>query len=244
MQGASPIRQRMRWIEPGSFAMGSPLDEPGRFDHEGPVHQVTLSRGFWLADTTCSQALWSAVMNGSHPSRSEKPTHPVDGVSWGYVQQFLAAMNENVPNLNLVLPTEAQWEYACRAGTSSPFSVGDQLTTAQANYDGRYPIKGGEKGEYRGKTVPVMRFLPNAWGLFQMHGNVWEWCADGMRTYDETAVTDPLGPMDVRGSRAVRGGSWNYNARDVRSACRYRYDPGYRNGYLSFRCARVQEVEA
>jgi len=128
------VRQRMRWIPPGTFQMGSREDEPERYGeeygdwNEGPQHQVTVSHGFWLFDTSCTQALWQTVM-GDNPSRFTGPDRPVEQVSWEDCQRFLTKINEVVPGLALSLPTEAQWEYACRAGTSTPFSFGVNITT-------------------------------------------------------------------------------------------------------------------
>ncbi len=221
------ILYKMRYICPGSFLMGSPDDEPER-DIDETQHQVTLTQGYWLGETTVSQALWQAVM-GNNPSRSQQDGNinlPVECISWDDCQQFCAQLNSLIPGLALTLPTEAQWEYACRAGTQTPFSTGAQLTTEQANYHGHYPYSNGAKGEYRKKTVAVDAFEPNAWGLLQMHGNVYEWCKDGMRDYSQQAATDPVGDVD-RPERVVRGGSWIYGARLCRSA--YRSDYGSSN---------------
>ncbi|MBS0600909.1 MAG: formylglycine-generating enzyme family protein, partial [Proteobacteria bacterium] len=223
--------QRLRWIEPGSFRMGSPDNEPGRYDNEGPQHPVTLTRGFWLADTACTQALWQAV-TGGNPSRFEDdPQNPVERVSWNDVQIFLRALEGLLPGAEACLPNEAQWEYACRAGTDTPFSFGAQITSAQVNYDGNFPYAGGSKGEYRGRTVPVKSLPANDWGLYEMHGNVWEWCADGLRTYDEAPQQDPEGPAGSA-QRAVRGGSWIGVAGGARSACRGAGGPGVAGGFL------------
>ena len=133
------IDQRMRWIVPGEFLMGSPEDEAERFDNETP-HRVILSQGFWLADTACTQALWQAVM-GNNPSRFlQGEERPVENVSWDDVQQFLTQLNSLSPDFDFRLPTEAEWEYACRAGTTTAFWFGDQITPEQVNYDGRYPL--------------------------------------------------------------------------------------------------------
>ncbi len=176
-QGAT---QRLRWIPAGRFLMGSPESELGRYEDEGPQHQVTLTQGYWLFDTAVNQALWTAVM-GENRSRHKGQNLPVDSVSWHDARAFIARLNEALPGLVLDLPTEAQWEYACRAGTSTPFSTGDNLSTDQANYNGNYPHGDYPKGEYRGQTVPVRQFAANARGLYQMHGNLYEWCADGQR---------------------------------------------------------------
>ena len=165
-------RQVMRWIAPGKFLMGSPEDEPERHDNETP-HLVTISRGYWLAESATTQALWQAVMGENSARFVDDAQNPVEKVSWHDCRDFIDAINEQLGNgPRLRLPTEAEWEYACRAGSKGPFSWGDTLTTAQANYDGGYPYADGEKGEYRERTLPVIAFAPNAWGLYQMHGNV------------------------------------------------------------------------
>ena len=162
--------------------MGSPESEPERYDYEGPQHQVTLSQGFWMFDTAVTQALWQAVMD-NNPSKFKDPDKPVENVSWDDCQRFLVKLNVRVPGLELTLPTEAQWEYACRAGTQTPFYFGDNITPEQVNYNGNYPYVGAETGLYRRETVTVKELPCNDWGLYQMHGNVREWCLDGMRNY-------------------------------------------------------------
>ncbi|MCJ8271400.1 MAG: formylglycine-generating enzyme family protein [Psychrosphaera sp.] len=214
------ILYKMRYICPGSFLMGSPADESER-DNDETQHKVTLTQGYWLAETTVSQALWQAVM-GNTPSRFQQDDNidlPVENISWDDCQQFFEQLNSLIPGLALTLPTEAQWEYACRAGTQTPFTTGQQLTAEQANYNGHHPYNYGETGEYRKKTVAVDAFEPNAWGLLQMHGNVWEWCKDGMRDYSQQGEFDPVGDVD-RPRRVVRGGSWFHDALNCRSAFR------------------------
>ncbi len=236
------LTQRLRWLPPGQFKMGSPTKEPERFDDEGPQHFVTLTEGLWLADTACTQELWVAVMGGKNPSDFQgEPELPVENVSWDDVQDFLAKLQAHLPaGIEAVLPTEAQWEYACRAGSSrsTPFSFGEQISTDQVNYDGNFPYNNGPKDQYREKTVPVKALPANAWGLYQMHGNVWEWCADAMRQYTEEAVIDPSGEIGTGvDSCALRGGAWFRNARYARSAQRSRYVRGWRSGILGFRFA-------
>jgi formylglycine-generating enzyme len=134
-------------------------------------------------------------------------------------------------------PTEAQWEYACRAGTTTPFHFGETISTDQANYDGNYPYGKGKKGIYRKKTTPVGSFPANAWGLFDMHGNVWEWCADWYGPYPRGDVTNPVGPPGGS-ARVDRGGSWDSGAWGCRAALRDRDGPGHRFSLLGFRLAR------
>jgi formylglycine-generating enzyme required for sulfatase activity len=228
-------RQVFRWIAPGSFLMGSPKDEPERGSNE-TQHPVTLTQGYWLADTACTQALWQAVM-GENPSRfQDDQDNPVEKVSWNEVQGFLQRLNTAVPGLNAVLPTEAQWEYACRAGTATPFAFGANITPEQVNYDGNYPYADGAKGLYRQKTVPVRALPCNDWGLYQMHGNVWEWCRDWYGDYPAGEAIDPLG-LEQGERRVLRGGSWIYDGGDARSAYRIRYEPDIRHVYIGFRLA-------
>lgn len=228
--------------------MGSPDKEAARRDDEGPQHTVIISNGFWLADTACTQALWQAVMGGnpSHFNQANRggPTHPVEKVSWHDVHVFLSKLNQFLPGCKVSLPTEAEWEYACRAGSSTPFSFGDVLLTDQANYNGNYPYGAGPKGVYRERTLPVTALPANAWGLYQMHGNVWEWCADWPRTYTRAEVIDPgmfevLEPQngDIEAVRALRGGGWIDFAQSARSARRFRYTPGRLDNYAGFRLA-------
>ena len=235
------VTQKMRWIEPGAFQMGSPENEPGRYDDEGPQHPVTIGQGFWLFDTACTQALWKAVM-GENPSGFKGDDRPVENVSWNDCRDFLERLNERVPGLNLALPSEAQWEYACRAGTATPFSFGVTITPEQVNYDGNYPYAGGKKGRYRQETVPVASLPPNPWGLYEMHGNVWEWCQDHWHGNYQGAPTDGSAWLssDAGADRVLRGGSWYGFARSVRAACRLHDPPDDRNDDSGFRCIRVR----
>ena len=254
------VIQRLRWIRPGRFLMGSPKDEPGRRDDEGPQYPVTIRRGFWLFETPCTQALWQAVM-GDNPSRFRSPDRPVEGVSWNDVQRFLEQINERIPGLNLVLPTEAQWEYACRAGTETALYTGDIEILGQANAPALNPIAwyGGNSGvdfelenghdsssweekQYpheRAGTHPVKRKQPNPWGLYDLLGNVWEWTQDHWHASYQSAPGDGSAweESDPRAERVLRGGSWIGNARSVRSASRSHYHPDFRDDFLGFRPA-------
>ncbi len=255
--------QRMRWIAPGRFLMGSPKDEPGRYSDEGPQHAVILSEGYWLFDTPCTQVLWQAVM-GDNPSEFPDPVRPVEQVSWDQAQAFIQRLNGEIPGLNLSLPTEAQWEYACRAGSETALYTGDIEIEGERNAPALDPIawyggnsgvefdleKGWDSSDWEEKQYPhrqagtrqVKLKRPNAWGLYDMLGNVWEWCRDGWR--DEYEPDDEVDPLWRRGARrVVRGGSWDDGARVVRAACRRRYSPGSRDDFLGFRCARVQAPE-
>ncbi len=214
------VTQRMRWIEAGIFNMGSDVAE-GSDHYEQPKHPVWLTRPFWLADTACSQALWVALEN-ENPSDYSGLDRPVENVSWRATVAFIQKLNQTLGTELFRLPREAEWEYACRAGTETAFSSGDQLTKVQANFAGD-------------QTVPVFSFLPNAWGLYQMHGNVWEWCDDGLRAYTAAVAVDPCGPEGTL--RVFRGGSdWN-GARPCRSAYRGHLLPGFAWRNQGFRVA-------
>jgi formylglycine-generating enzyme required for sulfatase activity len=236
------LSQRFRWILPGSFFMGSPPGEPEREpwnESKETWHLVTLTKGFWLADTACTQALWQVVM-GENPSRfNDDPRKPVETVSWDDAQQFIEALSRQTAALNARLPSEAEWEYACRAGSQSAFSFGDNITPQQVNYNGNYPYAGGTKGEFRETTVAVKSLPANAWGLYEMHGNVWEWCQDGWQAdLGSNDLDDPLfDPRDQDLARVWRGGGWDRSGRDVRSAVRIRNRPGYLSSYIGFRLA-------
>lgn len=219
--------------------MGSPANEHAR-ENDELQHEVTLTRGFWLAETACTQALWQAVM-GQNPSSFKGERRPVEQVSWNEVQDFIERINGAVPELEARLPTEAEWEYACRAGTTTPFSFGEDITPDQVNYDGNYPYREGKEGQYRRETVEVASLPANPWGLYEMHGNVWEWCQDGYGDYPEGSVADPAGPPTGE-RRVLRGGSWINGGRGARSAYRNHYEPGIRIHFFGFRLALGPEL--
>lgn len=229
------VRQAFRWCEPGAFLMGSPQNEPQRSEDE-LQHHVTLTKGFWIADTPVTQALWQ-VVKGENPSRFPGEERPVENVSWDDAQAFIDKVNRLKAELKLCLPTEAQWEYACRAGTATPFSWGDQIDSSLINFDGNYPYNNGRKSEYREQTVDIKALPCNDWGLYQMHGNVLEWCQDWYGEYPVELVTDPQGPESGAG-RVLRGGSWISDGGHCRSAYRDYGDPASRYDYLGFRLAR------
>ncbi len=227
-------------IPAGTFMMGSPGNEPGR-DNDETQHQVTISRPFYMQTTEVTQGQWKRVM-GNNPShfRNCGDDCPVEQVSWNDVQNFIRRLNQLEETDKYRLPTEAQWEYAARAGTTTPFHTGSCLSSEQANYDGNYPQPGCPKGGFRQTTVRVGSFSPNAWGLHDMHGNVWEWVQDWKGDYPSGSVTDPEGPSS--GSRRVnRGGSWDKIARYCRSAVRGNRDyPSKIYLYLGFRLLRTR----
>jgi formylglycine-generating enzyme required for sulfatase activity len=213
------VTQKLRWIPPGRFLMGSPDNEEGRWDNEGPQHEVAIESGFWMFETPCTQALWEAVM-GKNPSRFPGPERPVEQVSWEDVEDFLTRIAAMIPGLRLGLPTEEQWEYACRAGSAAArYGDLDQIAWYFEN-------SGGE-------THPVALKQPNGWGLYDMLGNVWEWCADAYWEYG-------TGKSGASVLCVLRGGSWFNDARYLRAAYRYHYEPSYRHNDPGFRCAEFR----
>ena len=216
----------------GTFMMGSSNKEKGRGDDE-IVHRVTLTKGFYMAVHTVTQEQWQAVM-GSNPSefKGEKNL-PVDSVSWEDCQIFCQKLCVK-EKTRYRLPTEAEWEYACRAGTTTPFHTGETLSTDQANYNGNSTYGDGKKGIYREKTTPVGSFAPNAWGLYDMHGNIWQWCQDWHGGYQRTDVVDPQGPKSGK-YRSLRGGSFSSHAVFCRSANRTYNEPGNRTEFYGCR---------
>lgn len=225
-------------LDAGSFTMGSPSTESMREEQETP-HRVTLTRAFWIGRYEVTQAQWRQVM-GSSPGYFTDcgPDCPVEDVSGYEVREFLGKLSA-LEGRSFRLPTEAEWEYACRAGTTRPFSTGAGITTDQANFDGRYPYPWSERvwGEFRRTPTPVGSFAPNAWGLHDLHGNVWEWTADPHCPYPEGALTDPHGSCDNE-ILVIRGGSWTFGADSMRCALRYTHHPRDRGPSLGLRVAR------
>ena len=238
----STVDLEMIWVEPGTFMMGSPESEEGRIaNRESPQHEVTLSNGFYLGKYEVTQAQYEAVMAGvtgdlnATPSNwHNNPNRAVELVSWDDIQKFLIRLNAqeagNIPEgWAYVLPTEAQWEYACRAGTTTAYSWGDSITTSDANYNNTIA-----------QTTNVGSYSANPWGFFDMHGNVREWTSDWYATYESGALTNPEGPA-TGSSRVSRGGSWNGTGTDLRSAYRGYYSPSFRAGSIGFRLS-LQKV--
>jgi formylglycine-generating enzyme required for sulfatase activity len=221
-------------VRPGSFLMGSPESEPGRNDDEVP-HRVAVSHLFYLGQHEVTQAEWTKVM-GSNPSHFNNCERcPVESVDFYQVNNFLSRLNAGTSAMRFRLPTEAEWEYACRAGASTPYHVGAQLTTAQANIDGRYSVDVEDGAAYE-KTLPVGTFPPNAWGLYDMHGNVWEWTNDRYGPYDSRQDVDPRG-AEIGATRVIRGGSWRFDANSARCGLRYTHAPKDSGFSLGFRVA-------
>ncbi len=225
-------------IPAGSFVMGSPGDEPGRQDDELP-HTVRLTRAFDLSAREVSRRQWDAVMPlPPLGAASEDVEAPVVNVSWFEAQGFVERLNRLTAG-GFRLPTEAEWEYACRAGSVTAYATGATLTTDEANYDGRFPASGQPPGARRGQPTRTGSFAPNAWGLHDMHGNVWEWVDDPYCPYAGDA-TDPIGTCPAP-LKVIRGGSWRFDANSARCALRYTHRPQDRGDSLGFRVARTHE---
>ncbi len=219
-------------IPPGSFQMGSPASEPGRRPDE-VLHRVTISRGFWLGATEVTQLQWTRVMGGN-PSRFPGCQDcPVESVSWLDVRKFIDRLNASEGG-GFRLPTEAEWEYACKTGESAGAA---RIDDAHANFDARYPFRGGRPGRYLGRPVRVASYPADRRGIFDMHGNVWEWCADGYGPYPSGDTVDPVGPAPAP-LKVIRGGSWYFDAASCRCATRYTHAPGDRGFSVGLRLAR------
>ena len=232
------VKLKMVWIKPGTFTMGSPKDELGRESDE-VQHEVTLTQGYWLGKYEVTQEQYKAILGRPIENGDN---YPVDHISWDDAIEFcekLTARESETGRLpkgyEYTLPTEAQWEYACRAGTTTALNSGNNLSDK---------IKCPEMGEvgwyennaYDNDKHPVGQKKPNAWGLYDMHGNVWEWCSDRYGDYPASSVTDPEGP-DNGSSRVLRGGSWYSSADRCRSAYRFNYYPSYSYDFSGFRVA-------
>ena len=216
--------------------MGSPDTEMGGSMAEQPQHGVGVLR-FHIGKYEVTQAQYMAVM-GTNPSNFKGDNLPVENVSWNDAQEFIRRLNMMQKDYIYRLPTEAEWEYACRAGTITPFAFGSSLSSEQANFDGNHPYGDAPKGVNRQKTTPVGSFQPNAWGLYDMHGNVWEWCQsrDMAYPYSEGNGRELIVPWDS-GSRMIRGGSWHDEASSLRSAKRASLQADHRNINVGFRLA-------
>lgn len=259
---------RMRWIPPGRFLMGSPDSEPGRWDDEGPQHEVVISRGFWLGETTVTQALWTIVM-GANPSTLQDPARPVETVSWTDSQDFITRLRQLIEDDDELfrLPTEAEWEYACRAGTTTATYAGDFELKAEHDApildtiawhrgnNGLDPnleadlnsLRLSQQSELtRAGTQPVRLKRPNQWGLYDMLGNVLEWCLDTRRSYvnEGTAVVDPVSVDNSGDPRINRGGGWIVATKSMRAAFRNTDLPMSQKHDLGFRLVRGQGYEA
>ena len=233
------VTLEMVLVPEGTFMMGSPDREPKRENREGPQHQVTVAE-FWMGKYPVTQSQYQAIM-GSNPSRFKGDKRPVESVSWNDAVEFCDRLSKKLGQPS-TLPSEAQWEDACRAGTTTPFHFGDTITPDLANYNGDYTYGSGPKGTYRKKTTEVGSFPPNSFGLYDMHGNVFEWCLDHWYDSYNGAPTD--GTAWVTGGESnrsmVRGGSWGNDPRNCRCAYRLGNIPDYRLSYCcGFRVVSV-----
>jgi formylglycine-generating enzyme required for sulfatase activity len=235
VQVTNSVGTKLSLIPPGQFVMGSP---PGEEWHRADEiqHGVTLTKAFYLGAAEVTQGQWKTLM-GENPSFFTGDDLPVDTVTWEQAVEFCRKLSEK-EGIQYRLPTEAQWEYACRAGTTTPFHTGNTINTDQANYDGNHTYAKGKKGIYRETTTQADRFAPNAWGVHDIHGNVWEWCADWYGAYPGAEVSDPVGPVEGQ-SRIVRGGSWTNFPAVCRSANRGKTVPTNFNFHFGFRVVRV-----
>ena len=256
------VTHRMRWIPPGRFEQGSPDDEAGRWPDEGPQREVVFTTGLWLGEVPVTQELYEAVQQ-SNPSQFKHASRPVEQVSWSDANSFCRTLEKLIKGARFDLPTEARWEYACRAGTTGQTYAGevnvdtneldpslDAIAWYGWNSEQDFELGSGvelsfdwlpRKGVHGG-THPVGRKRPNRWGLRDMLGNVWEWTRDATEfppeRYESSSAVDPSIRMD--GSRrVVRGGSWSGHARNCRAACRSAGVPSERSAALGFRLAEV-----
>ena len=208
------VEVAMRYCPAGTFMMGGTASDHGQ-------HKVTLTKGYWIMETPATQKLYAAV-TGSNPSQFVGEDNPVENVAAADADAFAAKLNADgvaPEGMAFALPTEAQWEYACRAGSTTEFSFGDVCDGTQINCDGNYGFRTDAKGPWLQKTTAVGSYPANAWGLVDMHGNVWEFCSDRYGAYSTEDQTDPTGPC-CGTRRILRGGSWNDGAGSCRSAYR------------------------
>ena len=249
-------------IPAGSFLMGAPEGEEGSTARERPVHRVAVGE-FLMGQTPITQAQWQVVASWepvelplpSSPSRFSGANRPVENVSWFEAVEFCRRL-EHRTGKRFCLPSEAQWEYACRAGTTTPFHFGATLSTEVASYNGIYRYGEGLEEKTKWETTEVARFPANAWGLQDMHGNVWEWCLDHWHNNYKEAPSDGSAWLDSAGSesevsemkteannpRLLRGGSWDGHPLGCRSAYRYRLRPDFRGRFVGFRlCCLPQD---
>lgn len=245
---------RFRWAPAGTFQMGSPVGEAGRRADEGPV-MVRLTRGFWVGQYEVTQGQWKELM-GAFPREQDRGTgddFPVHWVSYveaeEYCRRLTARARESgtlAKDWEIGLPTEAQWEYACRAGTTTATSYGERLSMREANIGTLYP--GGDGGNKAGKATKVGSYAANAWGIFDMHGNEWEWCRDWYHrqlpggTDPDLSAEQGERNRDGTYSRVRRGGAWVEDGWACRSAMRLRYEPERRSDHIGFRVVAVRRA--
>jgi len=256
-QRIKELRKQYEVVKAGTFLMGDSTEKYDDWDAKPiPVHAVTLN-SFKMSKYEITNQQYCDFLNLDDSAKANADNwllfaycriqpkddhyvvqsgfenHPVVTVSWYGANAFARWIGGR-------LPSEAEWEYACRAGTTTPFNTGENLTTDQANYDGNYPYKNYPEGKYLGRTTPVGSYPPNTWGLYDMHGNVWEWCQDNWHDDYEDAPTDGSAwESENSSNRVIRGGSWDSGAQNCRAASRFNYLPGRRGDFIGFRLVFV-----
>ncbi|MFA5553028.1 MAG: formylglycine-generating enzyme family protein [Phycisphaerae bacterium] len=228
-------------IPAGEFVMGSPSNEKNRGWDEGPLHQVRISKSFYLGKYEVTQEQYEAILGENPKLKFRSPNLPVENVDWRQAGIFCQAVS-NKTGLKMRLPTEAEWEYSCRAGTDTEFYTGNMIDPEQANYDWGKSYNKSKRANSLGRTKMVGSYPPNAFGLYDMHGNVWEWCQDIYKNdyYKASRIVDPVndGP---KGSRVIRGGAWNEGPEKLRSAQRSKRIEGADRRHIGFRV--LMEIE-
>jgi formylglycine-generating enzyme required for sulfatase activity len=229
----SEVNMVLVFIPAGEFDMGSPPTELKRGKDEGR-HHIKLTKPFYMGKFEVTQLQYRVIMN-ENPSKFGGDNLPVENVDWYQTSRFIKKLSDKT-GLKLRLPTEAEWEYTCRAGTTTAFNTGTTLDSDFANYDAREPYADGLIGKYLGRTTDVGSYQPNAFGLYDMHGNVWEWCSDfyAENYYKLTASIDPKGPVSAK-RHVIRGGAWDAPAYKCRSADRNCRKPTTNETYIGFR---------
>src|SRR5262245_7780038 len=217
---------KFAWVPPGTFIMGSPNDEKGRNEDE-VQHKVRLTKGFYMGVTTVTKGQWNAVMDQAAGLPRRDRDLPMEKVSWDDCHEFIKKLRAR-DGKPYRLPTEAEWEYACRAGTTTSYYCGNTLSAQQANF-GK-----GMKGQSKLATTPVGSYPAEPWGLHDMHGNVWQWCQDWFGGYPQKVAVDPQGPKEGK-DRVLRGGSFTDSAPHCRSATRHKFEPNGRDHITGFR---------
>ncbi|HKI88035.1 MAG TPA: formylglycine-generating enzyme family protein [Draconibacterium sp.] len=236
-------------IPKGSFLMGN-LENKNNKSGSDIQHKVKISKDFWLGRMEVTREQWEKIM-GDDEIHPEKPSpfhksdtqYPIVNISFFDIQRFLERLNKLSQGHHFRLPTEAEWEYACRAGTTTPFSFGLKLTDSLANYNATIPSAYSTPGKYIGHPVPVGSYLSNQWGLCDMHGNVWEWVSDWYAPYSSEPATDPHGSSSGK-FKVIRGGSWYFGAGNAWSSFRRTHEPGLWGFSIGFRvaCEKAKQI--
>jgi len=224
-------------IKKGSFGMG---DYENLVDSEA-LHKVKITKDYWLGKTEVTQAQWQRIMGIKElhpqkpsPFRNVNPNYPIVSVSYFDIEIFIEKLNDLSNEYQFRLPTEAEWEYACRAGTKTTFSFGVFLNDSVANYNSEIPSRHSLLGVYLGRPESVGSYPPNQWGLYDMHGNVWEWVSDWYTSYIKETATNPTGPTDGI-EKVIRGGSWYFGAENAKSSYRRTHAPNLWGFSIGFR---------